>query len=386
MLVLSGDTPLLTAELLARARRDAPRRATPRRPSSRSSPTDPRRTAGSSADADGALQRDRRGSRRDGRAARDREVNSSIYVFAAATLWPALERLEPHERAGRALPHRRGRATSSSDGQPVAVHVAPDADEARGREHPRRARRGGRRPARPHQRRAHARRRHDRRSRDDVDRAGGRARAGRDDPPVHRPARRDAGRRAAPRSARTPSRSTPRSAPVRSSDRSVTFAPARCSRRARRRARSWRSRTREIGRTDEGAAPLLHRRRRDRRGHEHRRREHHRRTSRTSPAGRRSARRSAATSGPASTMRSSLPSRSATTPGLRRARSITEDVPPARSPSPGRDRTTRRATPAWRRRPTTTELDAAGPRDRPRDARQRDRAGALDRARRRRSA
>ena len=42
----------------------------------------------------------------------------------------------------------------------------------------------------------------------------------------------------------TSSPSTPRSAPVCSSGPSVTFAPARSSRRTRRRARSWRSRTR----------------------------------------------------------------------------------------------------------------------------------------------
>ena len=42
---------------------------------------------------------------------------SSIYVFGAAALWPALDELDARERAGRALPHRRGSRTSSTVGE-----------------------------------------------------------------------------------------------------------------------------------------------------------------------------------------------------------------------------------------------------------------------------
>ena len=35
------------------------------------------------------------------------EVNSSIYVFAADRMWPALEQLDAREPPGRAVPHRR---------------------------------------------------------------------------------------------------------------------------------------------------------------------------------------------------------------------------------------------------------------------------------------
>ena len=90
-----------------------------------------------------------------------------------------------------------------------------------------------------------------------------------------------------------------------SSGRSVTFAPARCSRRARRRARSWRSRTRASARgprcrtSPTSATPTSARTRTSAPGTSPR-------TSPTSPGSRRGGRRSAATSGPASTMRSLL--------------------------------------------------------------------------------
>jgi bifunctional UDP-N-acetylglucosamine pyrophosphorylase / glucosamine-1-phosphate N-acetyltransferase len=52
------------------------------------------------------------------------EVNSGIYVFRAAKLWPALERLEPHNVQGELyLTDTLGFLVA--DGDPVAVHVAP---------------------------------------------------------------------------------------------------------------------------------------------------------------------------------------------------------------------------------------------------------------------
>jgi bifunctional UDP-N-acetylglucosamine pyrophosphorylase / glucosamine-1-phosphate N-acetyltransferase len=59
------------------------------------------------------------------------EVNSGIYVFRAAKLWPALERLEPHNVQGELyLTDTLGFLVA--DGDPVAVHVAPDPFEAEG--------------------------------------------------------------------------------------------------------------------------------------------------------------------------------------------------------------------------------------------------------------
>jgi bifunctional UDP-N-acetylglucosamine pyrophosphorylase/glucosamine-1-phosphate N-acetyltransferase len=60
-----------------------------------------------------------------------REVNSGIYVFRTEKLWPALERLEPHNVQGELY------VTDTvgflvGDGDPVAVHVAPDPVDAEG--------------------------------------------------------------------------------------------------------------------------------------------------------------------------------------------------------------------------------------------------------------
>ena len=109
VLVLSGDTPLLTPELLARARRGAPPRGgaaatvlsfEPARPRAVRTPRPRRRRPPCARSSRPATRR---------RRARVREFNSSIYVFRGRALWPALDRLEPRERAGRALPDRRGR-------------------------------------------------------------------------------------------------------------------------------------------------------------------------------------------------------------------------------------------------------------------------------------
>jgi bifunctional UDP-N-acetylglucosamine pyrophosphorylase / glucosamine-1-phosphate N-acetyltransferase len=60
-----------------------------------------------------------------------REVNSGIYVFRADTLWGAVERLQPHNTQGELY------VTDTigflvEDGEPVAVHLAPDPVEAEG--------------------------------------------------------------------------------------------------------------------------------------------------------------------------------------------------------------------------------------------------------------
>jgi bifunctional UDP-N-acetylglucosamine pyrophosphorylase / glucosamine-1-phosphate N-acetyltransferase len=59
------------------------------------------------------------------------EVNSGIYVFQAAKLWGAIERLEPHNAQGE-LYVTDTLGFLVGDGDAVAVHVAPDPFEAEG--------------------------------------------------------------------------------------------------------------------------------------------------------------------------------------------------------------------------------------------------------------
>jgi len=59
------------------------------------------------------------------------EVNSGIYVFRAEKLWPALERLEPHNAQGE-LYVTDTLGLLVGDGDPVAVHTAPLAWEVEG--------------------------------------------------------------------------------------------------------------------------------------------------------------------------------------------------------------------------------------------------------------
>ena len=84
----------------ARARRRA--RARPARPSPSSPSSRPARsrTAASSATTPARCGRSSRSATRRPSNARSAELNSSIYVFDAAALWPALERLEPRNAQG----------------------------------------------------------------------------------------------------------------------------------------------------------------------------------------------------------------------------------------------------------------------------------------------
>ncbi|HET7758962.1 MAG TPA: bifunctional UDP-N-acetylglucosamine diphosphorylase/glucosamine-1-phosphate N-acetyltransferase GlmU [Gaiellaceae bacterium] len=62
---------------------------------------------------------------------RIREVNSSIYVFDAARLWPALERLQPNNAQGELYLTDTVRDLAAA-GERVAVYQAEDAAEAEG--------------------------------------------------------------------------------------------------------------------------------------------------------------------------------------------------------------------------------------------------------------
>ena len=130
ILVLSGDTPLLTSallEALVATHRDAGAAATVLS----FDPPDVR--------AYGRIVRDEAGALQAIVEARDaspeqlelREANSSIYVFRAAALWPALERLEPKNAQGELYLTDAVRILVE-DGEPVAVHKAPDPAEAEG--------------------------------------------------------------------------------------------------------------------------------------------------------------------------------------------------------------------------------------------------------------
>ena len=297
VLVLSGDTPLADRRAARATRRHAHRE--------RRRGHDPRRRAARPA----RLRPHRARRRRLGRCASSRnatrptderairEINSSIYVFRADKLWPALEQLEPKNAQGELYLTDTIEILVAA-GEKVAAHVAPEHRRGRGREHARRARRGRRRPARPDQRartcspasRSSTRRRPGSSRRR-------RARARRRRPAVHRPPRRDAGRgRRRDRRAHGGHRRRHR-------DRRVVgpfcyLRPGTVLGAARRRGHSWRSRTRRsasarrcpISRTS--ATPTSARTRTSARARSPP-------TSPTTPAGPRAARRSAATSGPA---------------------------------------------------------------------------------------
>ena len=172
------------------------------------------------------------------------ECNSSIYVFRTELLWPALDRLEPHNAQGELYLTDAVRDLVAR-GERVVAHVAADPAETEGVN------------TRVELAAAAATLR-DRINREHmlagvaiVDPGSTwiepRGRASRPTPsilPFTRPARHDERRRRRGGRLRTSSRSTPRSAPVRRSAPSVTFAPEPSSARARRPARSSRSRSR----------------------------------------------------------------------------------------------------------------------------------------------
>ena len=316
VLVLTGDRPLLTAELLRELvethRRDGRRGDGARR----SSPPDARAYGRARARRRRArLARSSRPRDAIARGARARRGELlDLRRSAPRRLWPALERLEPQNAQGE-LYLTDAIGFLVEDGETVAAHVAADPVRGRGRQHAGRARRRGGRACATGSTSAHMLA-----GVTIVDPASTWIEPDVEIEPdvtIHPfvvPPRPHARRRRAPRSTRTPSRSTPRSGAARPSARSVTFAPGRSSRRIRRREPSWRSRTHGSGRerrcrtSRTSATPRSARTRTSAPARSPR-------TSRTRPAGRRAARRSAGTSGPGSRMASSPPSRSETEHG-----------------------------------------------------------------------
>src|SRR5581483_6342864 len=130
VLVLSGDTPLLTTELLyglieTHRREDAAATVLS------FLPRDVRSYGRILRGADGALRAIVAASDAAPEELAIREANSSIYVFRSSVLWPALERLSPHNAQGELYLTDVVRDLIDA-GRRVAVHVAPDPVEAEG--------------------------------------------------------------------------------------------------------------------------------------------------------------------------------------------------------------------------------------------------------------
>ena len=342
VLVLSGDTPLLTRRAAARARR---RRTGARRRTRRSSaPSRPTRasTAASSATPTAASRASSRGPTRRRRSSGSARSTRSIYVFRADGAL-ARARAARSRRTCRASSTSPTRSRSSSRaGEKVAAHIAADSPRDRRREHARRAR-----AARPPSCATAS--------------TSGTCSPGVtivdpqttwieptveiepdvDDPPVH--VLRGATRVAT--GAEIGANTVAIDAHVGAGrDRRPILLPSPWDgpRRVLQGGHLRGDQELTHRRPHEGAAPVVHRRRRHRRRHERRRRRDHRQLPAPARASRRAARRSAATSGPASTMASSRRSRSGTEHGSQPVRSSRRTSPPMRSRSLGRARRTRR--------------------------------------------
>ena len=130
VLVLSGDTPLLTARVL-RELVETHRRADAAATVLSFEPDDPKQYGRILRDGDGGLAAivEYRDATDEQRAVR--EVNSSIYVFRADRLWPVLDRLTPHNAQGE-LYLTDSVGILASDGERVAVHKGGDPVETEG--------------------------------------------------------------------------------------------------------------------------------------------------------------------------------------------------------------------------------------------------------------
>ena len=156
MLVLSGDTPLLTAALLGELVETHHREGAAATVLS-VEPPDPRVYGRLVRGPDGSVLRIVEGTDANAEEQRIREINSSIYVFRSDELWPALERIEPHNAQGE-LYLTDAIEILVADGGKVAAHIAADSREADGVNTRAELAAGGGGPARPDQRGAHARR------------------------------------------------------------------------------------------------------------------------------------------------------------------------------------------------------------------------------------
>jgi bifunctional UDP-N-acetylglucosamine pyrophosphorylase/glucosamine-1-phosphate N-acetyltransferase len=130
VLVLSGDTPLLTPNVL-RGLVETHRREAAAATVLSFEPADPRAYGRVVRDGHGRVARIVEAADATPDELELREVNSSIYVFTAEKLWPALERLQPHNAQGE-LYLTDAIGFLVDDGDPVAAHVAEEATETEG--------------------------------------------------------------------------------------------------------------------------------------------------------------------------------------------------------------------------------------------------------------
>jgi bifunctional UDP-N-acetylglucosamine pyrophosphorylase/glucosamine-1-phosphate N-acetyltransferase len=130
VLVLSGDTPLVTAALL-RDLVDTHRRGEAWATVLSFEPADPGPYGRVLRNGDGGLEAIVEAADATQEQLATLEVNSSIYVFRADRLRPVLARLEPHNAQGE-LYLTDTVSLLVADGGKVAVHKAPDPEEAIG--------------------------------------------------------------------------------------------------------------------------------------------------------------------------------------------------------------------------------------------------------------
>jgi bifunctional UDP-N-acetylglucosamine pyrophosphorylase/glucosamine-1-phosphate N-acetyltransferase len=130
VLVLSGDTPLLTAglldELVATHRREQAAATI-----LSAEPPDPRLYGRVVRDASGAVLRIAEGTDASSDEQQIREINSSIYVFRSDALWPAIEQLQPKNVQGELYLTDVIEILVGS-GAKVGAHVAADHRETDG--------------------------------------------------------------------------------------------------------------------------------------------------------------------------------------------------------------------------------------------------------------
>ena len=130
VLVLSGDTPLLTAMLL-RQLIETHHREHAEATILSAEPADPRLYGRVVRGADGSVLKVVEGTDASEDERRIREVNSSIYVFRSAALWPALDKLEPKNVQGE-LYLTDTIAIIAAGGGKVAAHIAADSRQTDG--------------------------------------------------------------------------------------------------------------------------------------------------------------------------------------------------------------------------------------------------------------